>query len=79
MPREPQLTELAARANTVLVLSNGRQLVGVSVPDNTIPEIGLLPGREQTRILVDRRHARLAAAVPWSDALWLWGVTGWSS
>jgi len=73
------VADLAARANTVLVLSNGQQLLGVSVPDNTIPEIGLLPGQEASRVLVDRRHARLAAAVPWSRTLWLWGVTGWSS
>jgi len=73
------VADLAAHANTVLVLSNGQQLLGISVPDNTIPEIGLLPGREDARVLVDRRHGRLAAAVPWSRGLWVWGVMGWSS
>jgi DNA-binding transcriptional regulator YdaS (Cro superfamily) len=73
------VTDLASRANTVLMLSDGKHLLGISVPENTIPEIGLLVGREESHVLVDRRHGRLAAAVPWSRSLWLWGVTGWTS
>ena len=73
------VTDLATRANTVLMLSDGKHLLVLSVPENTIPEIGLLVGKEGTRLLVDSRHGRLAAAVPWSRGLWLWGVTGWSS
>jgi len=73
------VTELGTRSNTILVLSDGQKLLGASVPENTLPELGLLIGKESMRVLLDKKHGRLAAAMPWSSALWLWGVTGWGS
>jgi len=73
------LTELATRANAVLLLSDGHKILEVSVPENTLPEIGLLVGQEAHAVQVDKRHRRLAAVTAWSPTLWLWAVSGWSS
>jgi hypothetical protein len=73
------LTELATRANAVLLLSDGRRVLDVSVPENTLPELSLLVGHEANAVQLDKRHRRLAAVTPWSPTLWIWAVTGWTS
>jgi hypothetical protein len=72
------LTDLATRANAVLLLSDGHTILDVSVPENTLPEIALLVGKESSHVLVDKAHRRLAAVVSWSPTLWIWAVTGWT-
>jgi tRNA A-37 threonylcarbamoyl transferase component Bud32 len=75
------VTELASRSNLILLLSDGHQVLALSVPEATSPEIATLVGREGARSLVDEHRQRLAAAWPWHVAaggpLWLWGVTAW--
>ena len=73
------LTDLATRANAVLLLSDGHKVLEVSVPENTLPELGLLVGQEASAVQVDKRHQRLAAVMAWSPTLWLWAVSGWTS
>ncbi|HEX2658679.1 MAG TPA: hypothetical protein VHU40_10415, partial [Polyangia bacterium] len=72
------LTDLATRANAVLLLSDGHKLLDVSVPENTLPEISLLVGQEAHAVQVDKRDRRLAAVMAWSPALWVWAVSGWT-
>gem|GEM_PF-1106463 len=73
------LTELGTRANAVLLLSDGRRVLDVSVPENTLPELNLLVGHEANAVQLDKRHRRLAAVTAWSPTLWIWAVTGWTS
>jgi len=70
---------LAARANTVLMLSDGRKDLGASLPDSAVPLVEGLIGLESGHALIERRLQQLAVAVPWPDTsgLWLWVVTGW--
>lgn len=70
---------LAARANAVLMLSDGRKDLGASVPDDSVPLVESLIGMEPSHALVERHLQQLAVAVPWSGAsgLWLWVITGW--
>jgi hypothetical protein len=68
---------MATRVNTVstvLMLSDGQKVLGTSVSEDNMPEVRLLVGKEESRVLVDKRHGRLAAAVSCSHGLWLWGV-----
>jgi len=70
---------LAARANVVMMLSDGRKDLGASVPDATVPLLEGLVGRESSHVQVERRLQQLAVAVPWAPGLWLWVVTGWDA
>ena len=72
-----QVARLAARANVVLLLSDGRKDLGAYVPDALVPALGGLVGKEASHVLVERGLGQLAVAVPWTDGLWLWAVTGW--
>jgi len=72
-----QVARLAARANTVMLLSDGKRDLGASVPDPLVPELDGLVGKEGSHVVVERGLGRLAVAVPWSDRLWLWAVVGW--
>jgi serine/threonine protein kinase len=73
------VARLASRANIVLLLSDGTKMLATSVPENTLPEIERLVGKEDSHVLIDKQHDLLATAVLWTKGLWLWGVTGWTS
>jgi len=72
-----QVARLAARANIVLLLSDGKKDLGASVPDTLVPDLEGLVSKEGSHVLVERGLGRLAVAVPWADGLWLWAITGW--
>jgi hypothetical protein len=69
---------LAARANVVMMLSDGRKDLGASVPDTIVPLVETLVGKESSHVLIERHLGQVAVAVPWVDGLWLWVVTGWT-
>ena len=70
---------LAARANAVMMLSDGRKNLGASVPDDSVPLLEGLVGRESSHVQVERHLQQVAVAVPWAPGLWLWIVTGLES
>jgi hypothetical protein len=67
---------LAARANSVMMLSDGKRDLGASVPDPILPQLEGLVGHEPSRVMVEKHLSQLAVAVPWTSALWLWVITG---
>jgi len=73
------VTQLGTRANLVLLLSDGKQPLALSVPEATVPEIGAIVGHESEGVLVDGHRKRLAVAVPLAGPLWLWGMTSLGS
>lgn len=68
---------MAARANIVMMLSDGQKDLGASLPDDSVPLVEGLVGRESSHVQVERHLQQLAVAVPWVPGLWLWVVTGW--
>ncbi|HEY4183434.1 MAG TPA: serine/threonine-protein kinase [Polyangia bacterium] len=72
------VAQMASRANIVLLLSDGKTMLSTSIPENTIPDLERVVGREESHVLVDKRNERLAVAVSWTKGLWLWGLTGWA-
>ena len=66
---------LAARANVVLMLTDGRKDLGASVPDDIVPQLEGLVGHEASHVMVERHLSQLAVAVPWTSGLWLWVIT----
>jgi hypothetical protein len=72
-----KVAALAARANVVMMLSDGKQDLGASLPDSAVSLVEPLVGRESSHVLVERHLRQLAVAVPWTTGLWLWVATGW--
>lgn len=68
---------LAARANAVMMLSDGQRDLGASLPDALVPQLEGLVGHEASHVMVERHISQLAVAVPWTSGLWLWVVNPW--
>ena len=66
---------LAARANVVLMLSDGTKDLGASLPDDSVPLLDGLVGHESSHVMIERHLSQLAVAVPWTSGLWLWVIT----
>jgi len=66
---------LAARANVVLMLSDGSKNLGASLPDDAVPLLDGLVGHESSHVMIERHLSQLAVAVPWTSGLWLWVIT----
>ena len=67
---------MAARANVVLMLSDGHKDLGASLPDDSVPLVEGLVGKEGRPVQVERNLRQLAVAVTWAPGLWLWVVSG---
>jgi len=74
-----KIAVLAARANVVLMLSDGRKDLGASVPDAIVPQLEGLLGHEANHVMVERHLSQMAVAVPWTSGLWLWVITPFDS